>query len=420
MSSDAPTLSTDVIQDGTGAADVAPDGATAGVSPATDVLSGIGSPVNLPARTVILPGEADSPPTLAEAPTAPFVTGPQGVATAQFVTAPPGSATASFQEFASMLASVMQQANAAGSRAAPQPPQPYTLDSNIVAPGTVSMQQARPPAGFAFAKETAQRSVADWLAQVEHFCVSMRVAHPVALAGNYLEGGALLWYLQWKGDSDPHELVWSSFRRAILSSNLVDPAGFQTLIDQHRSLSQGQRNILDYVRYATTLRQKAFSHRFLAHYPEFFFVEAFHACLSKDLQSRMPEVNEWTTLAAYTLIAIRIGRPLERPGWKPPAPSGGGSRWPRRSGASATVAALSPPPEAATDEAKLAAWERSNLNGQDRRDARIKRGACTFCGVSGHKATHCPVKPARVNALAYDDDVATLHVDTENGVGAAQ
>ena len=158
----------------------------------------------------------------------------------------------------------------------------------------------------------------------------------------------------------------------------MDPAGFQTLIDQHRSLSQGQRSILDYVRYATTLRQKAFSHRFLAHYPEFFFVEAFHAGLSKDLQSRMPEINEGTTLAAYTLTAIRIGRPLERPGWKPPAPSGGGSRWPRRSGASATVAALSPPPEAATDEAKLAAWERSNLNGQDRRDARIKRGACTF------------------------------------------
>ena len=71
---------------------------------------------------------------------------------------------------------MLQQANAAGSRVAPQPPQPYTLDSNIVAPGTVSVQQARPPAGFAFAKETGQRSVADWLAQVEHFCVSMRVA----------------------------------------------------------------------------------------------------------------------------------------------------------------------------------------------------------------------------------------------------
>ena len=95
----------------------------------------------------------------------------------------------------------------------------------------------------------------------------------------------------------------------------------------------------------------------------------------------MPEVNEGTTLAAYTLTAIRIGRPLERPGWKPSAPSGGGSRWPRRSGASATVAALSPPPEAATDEAKLAAWERSNLNGQDRRDARIKRGVYVLRGL---------------------------------------
>ena len=158
MSSDAPTLSTDVIQDGTGAADVAPDGATAviqdgaGVSPATDVLSGIGSPVNLPARTVILPGEADSPPTLAGAPTAPFVTAPPGVAPASF--------DPKLLEFASLCAAsaasaVLQQANAAGSRVAPQPPQPYTLDSNIVAPGTVSVQQARPPAGFAFAKEIA-------------------------------------------------------------------------------------------------------------------------------------------------------------------------------------------------------------------------------------------------------------------------
>jgi hypothetical protein len=133
MSSDnAPTLSTDVVQDVTGADDVVQDGATdviqdgAGVSPATDVLSGLGSPVPLPARTVILPGEAAPSPTLA------------GAATAPFVTAPPGSAPASFAEFASMLASVMQQANAAGSRAAPQPPQPYKLDSNIVGPGTVS------------------------------------------------------------------------------------------------------------------------------------------------------------------------------------------------------------------------------------------------------------------------------------------
>jgi hypothetical protein len=70
-----------------------------------------------------------------------------------------------------------------------------------------------------------------------------------------------------------------------------------------------------------------------------------------------------------------------------------GHRWLRRSGASATVAALFPPPDAATDEAKLAAWERSNLNNQDRRDARVKRGACTFCGVSGHKVNQCPVKP---------------------------
>jgi len=46
----------------------------------------------------------------------------------------------------------------------------------------------------------------------------------------------------------------------------------------------------------------------------------------------------------------------------------------------------------ATDEAKLAAWERSNFNGQKCRDARLQRGACTYCGVSGHKADQCPSK----------------------------
>jgi hypothetical protein len=101
----------------------------------------------------------------------------------------------------------------------------------------------------------------------------------------------------------------------------------------------------------------------------------------------------------------------------PPGALGGAGAGAGTGGADGSVGAGG---EAATDEAKLAAWERSNLNGQDRRDARIKRGACTFCGVSGHKANQCPAKPARVNALAYDDDVAALHVDTENGVGESE
>jgi hypothetical protein len=47
-----------------------------------------------------------------------------------------------------------------------------------------------------------------------------------------------------------------------LGSSLVDPSSNQSLLDQQRALTQGSRSILEYVRVATTLRQKGSSHRF--------------------------------------------------------------------------------------------------------------------------------------------------------------
>ena len=47
-----------------------------------------------------------------------------------------------------------------------------------------------------------------------------------------------------------------------LGSSLVDPSSNQSLLVQQRALTQGSRSILEYVRVATTLRQKGSSHRF--------------------------------------------------------------------------------------------------------------------------------------------------------------
>jgi len=48
-------------------------------------------------------------------------------------------------------------------------------------------------------------------------------------------------------------------------SPLTHEAGdTQSVLDQQRALTQGSRSILEYVRVATTLRQKGFAHRFLA------------------------------------------------------------------------------------------------------------------------------------------------------------
>ena len=312
------------------------------------------------------------------------------------------------------LASAMQQS-------APPPasrtvaPLPYRIDSNEHAPGTLLVNQVRIPPNFSFSKETTQRSVADWLNLVEHFCVSFRVAHPVALASTHLQEAALHWFLTWLETRDPHAVAWSDFRAAMLASPLVDPGSVQALLDQQRALTQGSRGVLEYVRTATALRQRGSTHRFLKDYPEHFWLEGFRAGLKRDLQSRMPAITESTSFADYTTMAVNVGRPLETS-----AAGGGHSRWPRRSGggtgASTTVAALAPPEAFANDEPALAQWEREHLKGPERREARLKRQACTFCGISGHRASQCPAKGTpSVNAVAHQE----ILVDTENGEGAA-
>jgi len=319
--------------------------------------------------------------------------------------------------FGNALASVMQQSvpPPAPPRGPTVAPQAYRIDSNEHAPGTILVNQVRVPPGFSFSKETTQRSVADWLNLVEHFCVSFRVAHPVAMASTHLQDAALHWFLTWLDTRDPHTISWSDFRAAMLASPLVDPGSVQALLDQHRSLTQGSRGVLEYVRTATALRQRGSTHRFLKDYPEHFWLEGFRAGLKRDLQARMPAITESTTFADYTTLAVNIGRPLETS-----AAGGGHSRWPRRSGggtgASPTVAALAPPAAFTDDEQALAQWEREHLKGPERREARLKRQACTFCGISGHRANQCPAKSTpSVNAVAHQE----ILVDTENGGGAA-
>jgi hypothetical protein len=44
------------------------------------------------------------------------------------------------------------------------------------------------------------------------------------------------------------------------ASALVDPSADQALLDQQRALAQGSRGVIEYVRVATSLRQRSFTH----------------------------------------------------------------------------------------------------------------------------------------------------------------
>ena len=91
--------------------------------------------------------------------------------------------SASFAELASVLTAAALEAlqSAQQSASAQQWAEPYLAVNNV-----------RVPAGFAFARESSQRTVSDWLAYVENFCSGMRVAHPVALAAMHLQDEAPL------------------------------------------------------------------------------------------------------------------------------------------------------------------------------------------------------------------------------------
>jgi len=52
--------------------------------------------------------------------------------------------------------------------------------------------------------------------------------------------------------------------------------------------------------------------------------------------------------------------------------------------------ASSPAPPRTIDEKSLAIWERANLSKGARLAARNARGACIFCGLSGHFLATCP------------------------------
>ena len=127
--------------------------------------------------------------------------------------------SASLAELASVLVEALQSAQQSAS--AQQWAEPYLAVNNV-----------RVPAGFAFARESSQRTVSDWLAYVENFCISMRVAHPVALAALHLQDEALRWYIGWQGGRDSYGIPWAEFSSAMLASSLVDRNASQDLLDQ--------------------------------------------------------------------------------------------------------------------------------------------------------------------------------------------
>ena len=72
-----------------------------------------------------------------------------------------------------------------------------------------------------------------------------------------------------------------------------------------------------------------------------------------------------------------------------------------------------PPPT--IDEKSLAIWERANLGKGARRAARSARGACAFCGLSGHLIATCPEVRGNNGLNTFSDQGPGEYFDINSG-----
>ena len=166
-----------------------------------------------------------------------------------------------------------------------------------------------------------------------------------------------------------------------------------------------------YLDKANDIYQHRKTHPFLQDYNEHFFIEMFRYGLQKDIQSRLPGITASTTYESYTTNALRIAAPLEAlAGAATPAAKKPWQRFNRAAGTEKqgsaahpiVFGAVTPMPPSGQDEISRAAWELANLTPEQRRQARMLRGACTFCGISKHLREACPVlakKNMGINAI---------------------
>jgi hypothetical protein len=295
-----------------------------------------------------------------------------------------------------------------------------------------------------FPGPTAAVPVHAWLNNMAAFCKLHKTSAPSLLASGYLIKGASAWFHATYGEQDMYKVFWKDFSSAMLHSYMVDSTADQRLLDKCKTLSQGVLSIKDYLDKSNDIYQNRKTHPFLKDYNEHFFIEMFRSGLHRDTQSRLPAITADTTYETYTTTALRIAAPLEAlAGPAVPAAKKPWQRFNRSAGAEKTgpapravaFGAVTPMPPAGQDEVSRASWELANLTPEQRRQARMLRGACTYCGISTHLRDSCPELAKRtggVNGVAAappgllptpasaELSAVNFTIDSGNGQGATQ
>jgi hypothetical protein len=296
-----------------------------------------------------------------------------------------------------------------------------------------------------FSGPTAAVPVSSFLNNMKAFIRLHKTSAPALLASGYLTKDAAKWFHTNYGEEDMYKVSWNDFSNAMLKSYMVDSTSDQRLLDKCKTLSQGTLSIKDYLDKSNDIYQNRKTHPFLKDYNEHFFTEMFRYGLHRDTQSRLPAITIDTTYENYTTTALRIAAPLEAlSGPATPAAKKPWQRFNRGAGAEKTspaprtvpFGAVTPMPPAGQDELSRAAWELANLTPEQRRQARMLRGACTYCGISTHLRDSCPElakKTGGVNGVAAasspgllpnptSTELAAVNftIDSGNGNGATQ
>jgi hypothetical protein len=316
---------------------------------------------------------------------------------------------------------------------------PY--DINKPPPNGKDPSAVRHNSSLEFKGPTTAFPVSSFLNNIKAFSKLHKTNAPALLAIGYLTGPASQWGHNYFGEQDMYKVSWNDFSNAMLKSYMVDSTADQRLLDKCKTLTQGTLSIKDYLDKSNDIYQQRKTHPFLKDYNEHFFIEMFRSGLHRDTQSRLPAITTDTTYEIYTTTALRIAAPLEAltaPTFPPVKKT-----WTRfNRGEKATpgvkitpFGAVTPMPPAGQDELSRAAWELANLTPEQRRQARMLRGACTYCGISTHLRDSCPElakKTGGVNGVAAasqgilpnpaSTELAAVNftIDSGNGNGATQ
>ena len=355
-----------------------------------------------------------------------------------------------------VLLAMMQQQNSLqstiASAATPQHATPklqrnpslYDIDNPPAPPDGRLCSEIKLPSHLEWTGQAVKTApLSEFLPQAERFCATQNASHPVLLLASLLTKDAGAWVSRNFTNQRLFATNWSTFTTELLKSSLNDLTAPQRLVTDQRFLAQGSSSIKAYCERATVLHNKAQTHAWLSKCPEELFCDFFRGGLSPDLQSRMQTITTSSKFPDVIAEALRIGTALETnsAGLPPktaltrPPPfryqrgeqrgeqRGAGRGAPFNQVSTTDNATVKIPQGWATwSEQAKAAWERSDCTQEQRKALRLQRGACTFCGISGHKRDTCSERSPHdlryIDAQLEDAATQQYTIDASRGPNA--